>query len=92
MDIVDAIEIIPRKHKDTIYKLNDLRNAIARGFIPENRRLYLKFGNKVMYDGENIYTKEGIEKFNNSIGPVYHYLEMRASKKSVTPHPPRAAP
>jgi hypothetical protein len=77
MKIVRAIGEIPRKMRDIIERINALRNAIAHSFFPENRRQYASH-KKVMYQGENVYTRNGIQKFEEDFKVVNNYLIERA--------------
>ncbi|HEY8651275.1 MAG TPA: CAP domain-containing protein [Chthoniobacterales bacterium] len=54
-----------------------LRNAIGHSFFPENRRQYAGH-KKVMYQGENVYTRNGIQKFEEDFKVVNNYLLERA--------------
>jgi len=77
MKIVRAIGEIPPKTRDIIERINALRNAIAHSFFPENRRQYAGH-KKVMYQGENVYTRNGIQKFEEDFKVVNNYLLERA--------------
>jgi hypothetical protein len=79
MRIVDAIKPIPREHKGFIAEINDLRNAITHSFFPQNRRRYLK-SEAVMYRGDDVYTKEGIEKLVRDARKVQEFLQARAGR------------
>jgi hypothetical protein len=59
MALVNAIKEIPSPVKSAIARINDVRNAVAHSFFPENRRQY-KAHKKVMYRDANIFSKEGI--------------------------------
>ncbi len=80
--IAHAIAEIPANHRNSMEAINALRNAIVHSFFPENRRQYVK-AKKVNYDGEDIYTKSGIEKLLNNVGPIIDYLKSRAGEARV---------
>jgi hypothetical protein len=63
--------------RDIIERINALRNAIAHNFFPENRRQYAGH-KKVMYQGENVYMTNGIQKFEEDFNVVNNYLLVRA--------------
>jgi hypothetical protein len=77
--LVRAIEEVPAKHRDSIEAINALRNAITHSFFPENRRQYAK-NKSVIYAGEDIYAKKGIEKLVNNVESVIAYLQVRAGE------------
>ena len=76
--IVHTIGEVPSNLRNSMEAINALRNSIAHSFFPENRRQYVK-NKKVTYDGEDIYTKLGVEKLLNNIHQVIRYLETRAA-------------
>jgi len=57
MAIVDAIKEIPSPIKNAIARINDVRNAVAHSFFPENRRRYKGY-KKVMYRDANVFSAE----------------------------------
>ena len=75
--IVHAIDEVPSEHRNSMEAINALRNSITHSFFPENRRQYMK-REKVMYDGENIYTKAGVERLLSNVDKVVDYLKTRA--------------
>jgi hypothetical protein len=75
-DIVHAIKPIPRDVRDHLNKLNALRNALAHSFFPENRRENRKT-KKVLYAGVDIFTYEGIERFEDDWHPAFTKLAKR---------------
>ena len=77
MAIVNAIREIPAPIKGAIARINDVRNAIAHSFFPENRRQYKPY-KKVMYQNADIFTKEGITKFLEDAERVEDYLLPQA--------------
>jgi hypothetical protein len=62
MALVNAIKEIPSPVKSAVTRINDVRNAVAHSFFPENRRQYKAY-KKVMYRNANIFSNEGITKF-----------------------------
>jgi len=77
MTIVNAIKEIPAPVKSAIARINDVRNAIAHSFLPENRRQYKPY-KKVMYQHADIFTKEGITKFLDDAERAQDYLIQQA--------------
>ena len=77
--IVHAIDEVPSKHRSSMEGINALRNPIDYSFFPESRRQYLKY-RRVQYDGEDIYTKSGIEKLLNNATKIVDYLKARAGE------------
>src|ERR1700730_14917436 len=60
---------VPVPGERGIERINALRNAIGHSFFPENRRQYAGH-KKVMYQGENVYTRNGIQKFEEDFKVV----------------------
>jgi hypothetical protein len=77
MAIVNAIKEIPSPVKSAIARINEVRNAIAHSFFPENRRQYKAY-KKVIYRGANIFAKEGVAKFSEDTQCVQDYLIQQA--------------
>jgi hypothetical protein len=98
-DIVHAIKPIPRDVRDHLNKLNALRNALAHSFFPENRRENRKT-KKVLYAGVDIFTYEGVERFEDdwqaSLYRLEGYLDglgrIRDARRSNALRLVRAAP
>jgi hypothetical protein len=61
-DLVNAIKPLPPGIGGKIMKINDVRNAVAHSFFPQNRRRYHKQGG-LLYDGADLFSKSGVEKF-----------------------------
>jgi hypothetical protein len=79
MDFVSAIKQIPSPIKSAIARINDVRNAVAHSFFPENRRQYKGRGyRKVMYRDTDIFSKEGVAKFLEDTQRVQDYLLQQA--------------
>jgi hypothetical protein len=54
-DLVNAIRPLPAGIGGRIMKINDVRNAVAHSFFPQNRRRYRKQGG-LLYDGADLFT------------------------------------
>jgi|HubBroStandDraft_6_1064221.scaffolds.fasta_scaffold300701_1 hypothetical protein len=76
-EIVHQIKPLPKDINSKIQAINDVRNALAHSFFPENRRRYYKKGG-VLYDGLDLFTTSGIEKFLNDTQDVIDVLHKRA--------------
>jgi hypothetical protein len=64
-------------------KINDVRNALAHSFFPQNRRRYRKLGRRVAYggvpyNGADIFTRPGFEKFYSDANDVLEAVHGRA--------------
>ena len=77
LTLVDAIRKVPKPVVSAIHRINDVRNALAHGFFPENRRRYMT-QKKVIYEGVDIFTKDGVEKFEQDFELAQDYLFRRA--------------
>src|SRR6516162_3031422 len=73
MRLVHAIRSLPPNVRNNIERINALRNALAHNFFPENLRQY-KDHRKVIYRGADIYTKQGLEKFDEDFKLVSEFL------------------
>jgi hypothetical protein len=73
LKLVHAIDPIPSSIRNAIERINAVRNALAHSFFPENRRKYRK-SKAVMYRGNDIYTKYGLEKFVADFQEANEYL------------------
>jgi hypothetical protein len=73
MQMVHAIRPLPKEIRETIQKMNAVRNALAHSFFPENRKEYLKVG-KVLYSGKDIRTTEGLKKFMEDCDEAYFFI------------------
>ena len=80
MRLLHDIKPIPNEFRDTIQRINDVRNALAHSFFPENRRSY-KEHKKVMYRGVDLFTLAGLERFEQDRQPLTDYLWFRAHGK-----------
>jgi hypothetical protein len=61
LDFVKAIHDIPKPVVSDLMALNDLRNAVAHSFFPENRR------RKPEWKNENVFKKEGFVRFKEDM-------------------------
>jgi hypothetical protein len=77
MRLVHAIRSLPPNVRSNIERINALRNALAHNFFPENLRQYKNY-RAVVYRGVDIYTKEGLEKFDEDFKTVSEFLADRA--------------
>jgi hypothetical protein len=77
LSLVDAIRKVPKQVFSAITRINDVRNALAHGFFPQERRRYLAH-KKVMYGGADIFSKDGVEKFTKDLDLVFKHLCRRA--------------
>jgi hypothetical protein len=80
MELVNAIRPLPSEVRSTLHKVNMIRNAMAHSFFPENRKEYKKVG-KVLYDGKDIRTPEGLQAFKDDCHTAWVYLATRAFGK-----------
>jgi hypothetical protein len=78
MKIVRAIGEIPGPVRACIERINAVRNETAHSMFPENRRAYMAEGQR-LYREEDIFIKEGIEKFNEDFEIARAHLSPRAS-------------
>jgi hypothetical protein len=79
LSIVDAISKVPKEIASAIQRINDVRNAVAHSFFPENRRRYMA-QKKVMYGGADIFENLGVDNFQKDVDLVQKYLWRRAFK------------
>src|SRR5262249_5642471 len=80
LSLVNVKRKVPEQVDKAIHRINDVRNDLAHGFFPEERRRYRK-QRKVMYAGDDIFSKDGLEKFNKDVVLVADYLHRRAFGK-----------
>jgi hypothetical protein len=74
MAFVHEVEPLPKGVRSILHKVNSLRNVVAHSFFPENRKEYRDIG-KVLYDGRDIRTSDGMAKFIQDSGDAFDYLE-----------------
>lgn len=78
LSIVRAIRTGPKDVVSAVSRINDLRNDLAHGLFPQNRRRYAATGKKVFYDGIHLYSIEGVAKFQADFHLASRYFEKRA--------------
>ena len=76
MQMVHAIRPLPKDVRETIQKVNAIRNAMAHSFFPENRREHFQT-RKVLYAGKDIRTVEGLRKFKDDCHDAYDYIRKK---------------
>ena len=54
-----------------------IRNAMAHSFFPENRKEHRSVG-KVLYEGKDIRSSEGLSRFKDDCHRTWVYLAARA--------------
>jgi hypothetical protein len=77
MEIVNAVKPLPKEVRETLRKLNAIRNSLAHSFFPENRKEHKKAG-RVLYNGRDIQTSEGLEALLQDCHEAWVYLAKRA--------------
>ena len=80
MKLLHDVNPMPKEFRDTIQRVNDVRNALAHTFFPENRRSY-KEHKKVMYRGVDLFTLAGLQRFEEDRQRLTDYLWFRAHGK-----------
>ncbi|MGC2079473.1 MAG: hypothetical protein WA728_26325, partial [Xanthobacteraceae bacterium] len=70
---VEAITKVPSDVSKAIKRINDVRNALAHSFFPENRRRYMA-DKKVLYKGAHLFTAKGVELFQEDYEIAENYL------------------
>ena len=76
VQMAHPIRPLPKSVRETIGKVNAIRNAMAHSFFPENRKEHMKSG-KVLYAGKDIRTAEGLQQFKDDCSEAYGYLKKR---------------
>jgi hypothetical protein len=71
--MVEAIRDLPTNVSNSIKRINDVRNALAHSFFPQNRRRYMA-DKKVMYRGTHLFSREGVLKFHEDYEVVEKYF------------------
>lgn len=73
LDFAKAIQRgIPKRIESSMRKINDLRNALAHSFFPENRRQ-----KPPLFEGHSIYTVEGFQLYWADTRKVDRYFHRR---------------
>jgi hypothetical protein len=71
---VEAIIKVPKDVSSAIKQINDVRNAIAHSFFPENRRRYMAH-KKVLYrDKVDLFSQQGVQRFQNDYEKARAFL------------------
>lgn len=71
--LVDDIRALPRGVRAYIGSINDLRNAVAHAFFPENLK-----GDRTSYKGRDIFTLDGLRALRADREPTITLLSRRA--------------
>ena len=74
--LVQSIKDVPTKVSSSIMRINDVRNAIAHSLFPQNRRRYMP-EKKVMYQGVELFSRDGVLKLHEDYNLVYKYFEKK---------------
>lgn len=80
--LAKEIRKFDRDMASLIGKFNGLRNAMAHAFTPEQRREFRESG-KVLYDGLDIYTNEGLAAYDRDMLSLHDYLFQQAFGKKL---------
>ena len=70
-DFARATTRMPKKVYKDLMALNELRNALAHSFFPENRRV------KPSWKGANIFSRDGFDQFRNDMGRAAEFFLNR---------------
>jgi len=76
IEYVKFIHRIPKSIENDIYSLNNLRNAIAHSFFPENRK------SKPFWKGKDIFSIEGFKAFEDDVQTAIDFFFERFWKAS----------
>ncbi len=71
LSLVRAIGAVPKEISSAISRINDIRNDLAHGLFPENRRRYA--GKKKV-----LFSVEGVSKFHDDFRLAADHLSKRA--------------
>lgn len=71
--LVRDIHRVPRPVVSYVEKVNDLRNAVAHSFFPENLR-----GGRTRYQGVDVFTVDGFMALRDAREPAIAFLHARA--------------
>jgi len=78
LDLVGDIKPVPKDVQRYVRTLNDLRNALAHSFYPENLR-----GNRTRYKDTDVFTLDGFKHFSEDGKGAEECLLRRAFGKRV---------
>lgn len=70
VSILKSFTTVPKVISSDIYKINDLRNAIAHALIPE-----LLGQERITYKGESIFSVRGAKTFDGDVAKVMEFLQ-----------------
>jgi hypothetical protein len=84
--LVRDLKEVPKEVRETIERVNALRNALAHSFFPENRRQYMR-QRRLTYRDLDIHTRDGLERFDRDVQVATDHLMQRA----FGARPPKAA-
>jgi len=80
LDLVKDVTKMPANIANNIAAINDLRNALAHAFFPENLRRYRP--SKPVYKGKNIFSLEGLERFLEDCEAIWDWYYRRLGHKT----------
>jgi hypothetical protein len=75
--LVKEYHDIPKPIEEIIVLTNTIRNAVAHSFFPMNKRDFKKTG-KVTYKGKDIFTLDGLKRFDDDINKAVGCLSNLA--------------
>lgn len=75
--LLHDVRPIPNEFRDTIQRINDVRNALTHSFFPENRRNYMRQGN-VTYRDVDLFSIAGLKRFEEDRQSLVDCLWDRA--------------
>jgi hypothetical protein len=76
LSLVQAIRPVPSGVSRIINRMNAVRNGLAHSFFPENRKENRATG-KVLYEGADIRSLDGLRQFKDDAATAYRYLYDR---------------
>jgi hypothetical protein len=74
--MVEAIMTVPKSVSSAIKRINDVRNALAHSFFPENRRRYMA-DKQVKYRNAPLFTIDGITAFQDDYETARSHFTKR---------------
>ncbi len=80
--LVKELKKIDRNIAAMIERLNDIRNAMAHGFTPSERRNFRK-SKKVTWNGLDIFSVAGMESYHEDIIAIYDHLFVKRFGKKM---------
>ena len=82
MDLVNQIKPLPKEVMKTLRKVNAIRNSMAHSFFPENRKEHRET-KKVMYDGRELLSRNGLYAFKRDAYTAWAQLAARVDGLSL---------